>query len=152
MSIKVKLLEDIKAAMKEKKAERLEALRFLNASIKNREIEIRPETITDADILAVVQKMVKQRNDSIDQFKKAGRDDLASKEESELLILKEYLPTQLSESEVKSIVDAAVASVGATSIKDMGKVMKEAQDKAQGRADNKLLSQYVKDKLSAAAQ
>lgn len=149
MGIREKILEDIKTAMKEKKAERLEVLRFLNAAIKNREIEIRPTPIADSEVISVIQKMVKQRTDSIEQYKAAARADLASKEEGELSILKEYLPAQMSETELKSIIDAAVASVGATSMKDMGKVMKEAQEKAQGRADNKLLSQIIKDKLAS---
>lgn len=148
MSIRNQILEDIKVAMKEKQAERLEVLRFLNSAIKNREIEMRPQAISDAEVILVLQKMVKQRTDSIEQYKAAGRADLANKEESEMNILKSYLPAQLSESEIKSLIDAAVASVGATSIKDMGKVMKEAQEKAQGRADNKLLSQFIKDKLA----
>ncbi len=149
MGIREKILEDIKTAMKEKKAERLEVLRFLNAAIKNREIEIRPTPIADSEVISVIQKMVKQRTDSIEQYKAASRVDLATKEEGELGILKEYLPAQMSEAELKSIIEAAVASVGATSMKDMGKVMKEAQEKAQGRADNKLLSQIIKDKLAA---
>lgn len=149
MGIREKILEDIKTAMKEKKAERLEVLRFLNAAIKNREIEIRPTPIADSEVISVIQKMVKQRTDSIEQYKAAARVDLATKEEGELGILKEYLPAQMSETELKSIIDAAVASVGATSMKDMGKVMKEAQEKAQGRADNKLLSQIIKDKLAS---
>ncbi len=148
MTLKEKLLEDIKSAMKSKQAERLEALRFLNAAIKNREIEIRPNAITDQEVMGVIQKLSKQRLDSIEQYKNAGREDLAAKEESELVILKEYLPTPLSDSEVKSLVQEIISKVGATSLKDMGRVMKEAQEQAKGRADGKLLSAIVKEKLS----
>jgi uncharacterized protein YqeY len=148
MSLKERILEDIKVAMKAKNAERLEALRFLNAAIKNREIEIRPTAINDQEVIGVIQKLSKQRLDSIEQYKNAGRNDLATKEESELSILKEYLPTPLSESEVKSLVQEIITKVGATGMKDMGRVMKEAQEKAQGRADGKILSTIVKEKLS----
>jgi uncharacterized protein YqeY len=150
MTLKERLLEDIKVAMKAKNAERLEALRFLNAAIKNREIEIRPNTITDQDVMAVIQKLSKQRLDSIEQYKNANRNDLAAKEESELAILKEYLPTPLSDSEVKNLVQEIITKIGANGMKDMGRVMKEAQEKAQGRVDGKVLSTIVKEKLSSA--
>lgn len=148
MALRERLLEDIKTAMKNKQAERLEVLRFLNAAIKNREIEMRPNPVGDSEVMGVIQKLTKQRTDSIEQYRAANREDLAAKEESELTILKEYLPKQLSEAEVKQLVQDAIAAVGATSIKDMGKVMKDAAERAQGRADNKLLSQYIKEKLS----
>ena len=148
MALKERLLEDIKTAMKSKQAERLEVLRFLNAAIKNREIEMRPNPVTDSEVMGVIQKLTKQRVDSIEQYRAANREDLASKEESELTILKEYLPKQLSEAEVKELVQASITEAGASTIKDMGKVMKLAAEKAQGRADNKLLSQYIKEKLS----
>lgn len=148
MALKERLLEDIKNAMKAKQAERLEVLRFLNAAIKNREIELRPNPVNDSEVMGVIQKLTKQRTDSIEQYRAANREDLASKEESELVILKEYLPKQLSEAEVKELVQSAITEAGASTIKDMGKVMKLASEKAQGRADNKLLSQYIKEKLS----
>ena len=148
MALKERLLEDIKNAMKAKQAERLEVLRFLNAAIKNREIELRPNPVSDSEVMGVIQKLTKQRTDSIEQYRAANREDLASKEESELVILKEYLPKQLSEAEVKELVQSAITEAGASTIKDMGKVMKLASEKAQGRADNKLLSQYIKEKLS----
>ncbi len=148
MALKERLLEDIKVAMKAKQPERLEVLRFLNAAIKNREIELRPNPVSDSEVMVVIQKLTKQRIDSIEQFRAANREDLASKEESELVILKEYLPKQLSEAEVKELVQASITEAGASTIKDMGKVMKLASEKAQGRADNKLLSQYIKEKLS----
>ncbi|MES2770237.1 MAG: GatB/YqeY domain-containing protein [Bdellovibrionota bacterium] len=148
MALKERLLEDIKIAMKAKQPERLEVLRFLNAAIKNREIELRPNPVSDSEVMVVIQKLTKQRIDSIEQFRAANREDLASKEESELVILKEYLPKQLSEAEVKELVQASITEAGASTIKDMGKVMKLAAEKAQGRADNKLLSQYIKEKLS----
>lgn len=148
MALKERLLEDIKVAMKARQAERLEVLRFLNSAIKNREIELRPTPVDDKEIMGVIQKLTKQRTDSIEQYRAANREDLASKEESELLILKEYLPKQLSEAEVKQLVQDAITEAGASTIKDMGKAMKLASEKAQGRADNKLLSQYIKEKLS----
>lgn len=148
MALKERLLEDIKTAMKAKQPERLEVLRFLNAAIKNREIELRPNPVSDSEVMGVIQKLTKQRVDSIEQFRAANREDLAAKEESELVILKEYLPKQLSEAEVKDLVQQSITEAGATTIKDMGKVMKLASEKAQGRADNKLLSQYIKEKLS----
>lgn len=148
MALKERLLEDIKTAMKAKQPERLEVLRFLNAAIKNREIELRPNPVTDSEVMVVIQKLTKQRIDSIEQFRAAAREDLATKEESELAILKEYLPTPLSESDLKKLVQDTITETGATTIKDMGKVMKIAAEKAQGRADNKLLSQYIKEKLS----
>src|SRR5690606_1733374 len=148
MSLREKILEDIKSAMKNKNQVRVDVLRFLNSAIKNKEIEVRPNELSEQDIVSVIQKSVKQRNESIEQYKAASRDDLVQKEESELVILKEYLPQMLSEAELKKIVEEAVASTGATSPKDMGKVMKAAQEKAQGRADNKLLSQLIKEKLS----
>ncbi len=148
MALKERLLEDIKTAMRSKDAKRLEVLRFANAAIKNREIELRPNPVTDNDVLGVFQKLTKQRLDSIEQYRAANREDLATQEEAELQILKGYLPTPLSEAELKSLVQESITSVGATNIKDMGKVMKDAQERAQGRADNKLLSQYIKEKLS----
>lgn len=148
MALKERLLEDIKTAMKSKDAKRLEVLRFANAAIKNREIELRPNPVTDSDVLGVFQKLTKQRIDSIEQYRAANREDLASQEESELAILKEYLPTPLSEAELKALVQESITAMNATTIKDMGKVMKDAQERAQGRADNKLLSQYIKEKLS----
>jgi uncharacterized protein YqeY len=148
MALRERLLEDIKTAMKAKQPERLEVLRFLNSAIKNREIELRPAPVTDSEVMVVIQKLTKQRIDSIEQFRAASREDLATKEESELAILKEYLPTPLSESDLKKLVQDTITETGATTIKDMGKVMKIAAEKAQGRADNKLLSQYIKEKLS----
>jgi len=148
MALKERLLEDIKTAMKSKDAKRLEVLRFVNAAIKNREIELRPNPVTENEVLGVFQKLTKQRVDSIEQYRAANREDLASQEESELAILKEYLPTPLSEAELKALVQESITAMNATTIKDMGKVMKDAQERAQGRADNKLLSQYIKEKLS----
>ncbi|KIZ02116.1 Uncharacterized protein yqeY [Monoraphidium neglectum] len=137
--------------MKAKDTARLDAIRFLNAALKQREIELREgsKALGDDDVISVVQKLAKQRRDSIDSYKQGGRDDLVAKEEAELKLLEGYLPQQLSEDEVKAIVSAAVAEVGATSPKQMGAVMKAVQAKTQGRADNKLVSSLVKAALSS---
>ena len=122
MTLLAKIQEDVKAAMRSKDKERLQTLRLITAAVKQKEVDERIE-IDDAGLLAVLEKMLKQRKDSIEQFDKAGRDDLSSKEKAEVLVIQEYMPEQMSEAEVAAIVDAAVASTGAESMKDMGKVM-----------------------------
>ena len=148
MSLKEKILEDIKAAMKSKEAERLSAIRFLQAAVKNREIELRPNAITDQEILGVIKKMAKQRRDSITEFEKANRNDLADKEKSELAIMEEYLPQQMEAADVTRIVDEVLQAMGATSMKQMGAVIREVMAKTDGRADNKLISDLVRGKLT----
>lgn len=147
MSLKSKILDDLKTAMKNKEADRLAAIRFLQSAIKNKEIDLRPKEITDNDIMDVLKKSVKQRKDSIEQFEKAGRNDLAEKEKFELSILKEYLPEQMSEEKAAEVVEAVIADLGASSMKDMGAVMKEVQVRTAGAADGKMLSGLVKSKL-----
>lgn len=149
MSLKEKILEDIKNAMKAKEADRLSAIRFLQAAVKNKEIELRPHAITDPDILAVVKKLAKQRQDSITEFEKAGRTDLVDKEKFELTVLQEYLPKQLSPDEVKKIVSEVIQSLGAKDIKQMGAVIKEVQARTAGAADGKTISELVKSQLSS---
>ncbi|MEO0335256.1 MAG: GatB/YqeY domain-containing protein [Pseudomonadota bacterium] len=147
MSLKSKILDDLKSAMKNKEADRLSAIRFLQSAIKNKEIDLRPKEITDNDIMDVLKKSAKQRKDSIEQYEKAGRNDLADKEKFELSILEEYLPEQLSEEKAAEVVSAVIADLGASSMKDMGAVMKEVQVRTAGAADGKMLSSLVKAKL-----
>lgn len=147
MSLKEKILDDIKTAMKNKTADRLSAIRFLQAAVKNREIELRPNGITEQDIIAVIKKMAKQRKDSISEFEKAGRTDLVDKEKYELTVLEEYLPQQMSTEQVTLIVDEVIKNQGATQLKQMGGVIKEVMSKTGGQADGKLISDLVKSKL-----
>lgn len=147
MSLREKILEDIKSAMKNKEADRLGAVRFLQAAIKNREIELRPNAITEQDIVGVIKKMAKQRKDSISEFEKAGRNDLVDKEKFELKVLEEYLPQQMSEEQVAGVVSEVIAAMGANSVKQMGAVMKEVIAKTGGLADGKMISELVKSKL-----
>eukprot|EP00775_Hariotina_reticulata_P007113 gene7113-7327_t len=146
----VRLKEDMKVAMKAKDTQRLEAIRFLNAAIKQREIELRESSkqVTDGEVLSVIQKMAKQRKDSIEQYTAGGRQDLADKEQQELAVLESYLPAQLSREQVEVVVQAVVAEMGASSVKEMGKVMKAVQEKVAGQADNKTVSELVKAALT----
>jgi uncharacterized protein YqeY len=149
MSLREKVLEDIKDAMKTKQADRLSAIRMLQAAIKNREIELRPNAINEQDVLGVVRKLAKQRKDSISEFEKAGRQDLADKEKFELGVLEAYLPAQMSADQVTKLVDEVIQATGANSIKQMGAVVKEVMAKAGGMADGKTISDLVKSKLQA---
>ncbi len=148
MALKDEILGGIKEAMKAKDQIRLTTLRMLQSSIKNKEIEIRPKEIEDDEVLSVINKLVKQRKESIQQYQDAGRQDLADKEAQEASILEKYLPEQLSEEKVTAIVDEVIAELQAESPKQMGQVMKEVMNKTQGQADNKLISQIVKSRLS----
>lgn len=147
MSLKEQILADIKEAMKNKEADRLSAIRFLQSAVKNKEIELRPKTIEDQDILGVIKKLAKQRKESIEQYENAGRTDLADKEKFELSVLETYLPEQLSREQVEKVVDEVIQKLGASSMKDMGAVMKEVQARTAGQADGKMLSEVVKSKL-----
>ena len=149
MSLREKVLEDIKEAMKTKQAERLSAIRMLQAAIKNREIELRPNPINEQEVQGVVRKLAKQRIDSIAEFEKAGRQDLADKEKFELGVLEAYLPAQMSAEQVAKLVDEVIQATGANSIKQMGAVVKEVMAKAGGMADGKTISDLVKSKLQA---
>lgn len=148
MSLKQKILDDIKGAMKNKNTDVLSTLRFLNAQIKNKEIEMRPNEITDEDVIAVIKKSVKQRQDSIEQYEKAGRTELADNEKTELKILETYLPAMMSEEQIAVIVKEAITATGASSMKDMGGVMNYVREKTKGSADNRIVSQLVKSSLS----
>ena len=122
-------------------------VRFLQAAIKNKEIELRPNPISPDDVLGVLKKMVKQRKESIEQYQGAGRKDLVDKESAELKILEIYLPAQLSKDQIEKIVGETIAEIKATSIKDMGSVMKAVMAKTAGAADNKIVSEAIKAKL-----
>lgn len=148
MEIREKIMSDMKSAMREKDQVKLDAIRFLQAAIKNREIEVRPEAITADDILAVLKKLVKQRRESIEQYQAANRQDLVDKEASELKVIEAYLPAQMSKEQIEAVVVQVIAETKASSIKDMGAVMKAVVAKTAGSADNKLVSEIIKSKLS----
>lgn len=148
MGLKEQILGDMKEAMKAKEVERLSVIRMLQAAVKNREIELRPNEISEPEVLAVVRKLAKQRKDSITEFEKAARQDLADKEKSELKILETYLPAQMSPEQITAIVDEVIKAQNATSQKQMGAVVKEVMAKANGMADGKTISDLVRSKLA----
>lgn len=146
-SLQERITNAWKEALKAGATERRDTLSGLRAAIKNQEIETRA-TLSDEAVQAVVNKEAKRRREAITEYQKAGRDDLAAREQSELDILSDYLPSQLSDEELRSLVAATVASVGASSPKDMGAVMKALQPQIAGKADGKLASNMVKEALS----
>ena len=146
MTLKDRVTEDMKAAMRAKDAARLSAVRLLLAAMKQKEVDERVE-LTDADVLGIIDKMVKQRRESIAQYEKAARQDLADQEKFEIGVLSAYLPQQMSEAEVAQAVAAALAESGASGVKDMGKVMALLKPKLAGRADMGKVSGLVKAKL-----
>jgi len=146
MTLKERIGEDMKAAMRAKDAARLSAVRLLLAAMKQKEVDERLE-LTDADVLGVIEKMVKQRRESIAQYEKAARQDLADQEKFEIGVLQAYLPQQLGEAEVAQAVAAALAEAGAASVKDMGKVMALLKPRLAGRADMGKVSALVRAKL-----
>ena len=139
-------MQDVKDAMRAKDKPRLATLRLITAAIKQQEIDERIE-LDDTQVLALLDKMCKQRRESISQFEKAGRDDLIAQEVSELELIQTYLPEQLGEDEIIALIDAAMAATGAASIKDMGKVMGQLKPKLHGRADMGAVSAMIKAKL-----
>ena len=147
MALREQVNEDIKAAMKAREAERLATLRLLSAALKQREVDERV-TLDDAGVIGVIEKMLKQRRDSIAQFEAAGRQELADKEKAEMAVLEAYLPAQLSDAEIDAVVAEAVASAGAASAADMGKVMAIVKPKLAGRADMGKVSARVRAKLA----
>jgi uncharacterized protein YqeY len=149
MSLKTKVTEDMKAAMRAKDAPRLGAIRLLLAAMKQREVDERIE-LTDADVLAIIEKMLKQRRDSVTQYEAGGRQDLADVEKFEIGVLSGYMPQQLTEAEIAGEVASAMASTGAKAMPDMGKVMAVLKPKLAGRADMAKVSALVKGKLSGA--
>ena len=147
MSLKSQLTEDMKTAMKSGQKDRLALIRLINAAIKQKEVDERVE-MTDPLVLAVLEKMVKQRRDSITQFDAAGRDDLAKVERYELGVIEAYLPAKLDEAAIQAAIDAAIASTGAAGPADMGKVMGVLKPQLAGQADMGLVSQLLKKTLA----
>lgn len=146
MTLADQIQQDLRQAMKGKEAVRLVALRMLLAAIKNREIEER-HALADDVVLKVVSTLIKQREESIALYRQGGREELAAKEEAEIVYLRAYLPQQMSSTELEHMIDAAIAETGATSNRDMGKVMKIVVPKIAGRADGKIVSDLVRKKL-----
>ena len=153
MSLKARITDDMKAAMRAKDAARLGTIRLLLAAIKQREVDERTElddtALGDPIISSIVEKLIKQRKDSISQFQAAGRDDLVAAEQAELVVLQAYLPEQLSQAEVEAAVIAAIAESGASGVKDMGKVMGLLKSRLAGRADMGQVSALIKARLAA---
>jgi len=147
MSLKARITDDMKTAMRAKEAARLGTIRLLLAAIKQREVDERIE-LDDAAVSSIVEKLIKQRKDSISQFQVAGRDDLVAAEQAELVVLQAYLPEQLSAAEVEAAVAAAIAESGASSAKDMGKVMGLLKPRLAGRADMGQVSALIKTRLA----
>jgi uncharacterized protein YqeY len=146
-ALKTRITEDMKTAMRAKDKERLGTIRLILAAIKQKEVDERID-LDDSQVLAVLDKMVKQRRDSIAQFSEANRQDLADKETAELGIIQEYMPAALAEAEVLAIIDEVISATGAASPKDMGKVMGALKPRLQGRADMGAVSGLVKTRLS----
>ena len=146
MSLKQKLQEDLKSSMKNKDAIKKSVITLIRSSIKQYEVDNRVE-LQDDEIVDLIAKQLKQTRDSREEFVKAGRDDLVSKAEAEIEVLKEYLPQQLSEEELNEIVISTISEVGATSMKDMKKIMTSIMPKVKGRADGKLINELVKKNL-----
>jgi len=149
MTLKAQISEDMKSTMKAGDKDRLKVLRLMLAAIQQIEVDKRIE-LDDSAVLSVLDKMVKQRRDSISQFKNGGREDLADIELAEIAVLKTYLPEQLGEAELDKIIDEAIKDSGAESIRDMGNVMGQVKAKAAGRADMGAVSAKVKERLGAA--
>jgi uncharacterized protein len=147
MTLKERITEDMKSAMRAGEKDRLGVVRLILAAIKQREVDERI-TLDDTQVLAVLEKMAKQRKESITQFESGGRADLVAKENAELVIVQSYLPAQLSESELDALIAEAMATTGASTIKDMGKVMGIVKSKAAGRADMAAVGARIKQKLS----
>ena len=148
MSLKGQITEDMKSAMKAGEKDRLKVVRLIRAAIKQIEVDTREE-LDDAAVLAVLTKMVKQRRDSVEQFEKGDREDLAAIERAEIVVLNGYLPEQLSAEALAAMVDEVIQATGAEGIRDMGKVMGQIKAKASGRADMGAVSATVKERLNA---
>lgn len=147
MTLEEKILNDFNQARKNRDEIRASTLSFLRAQMKNLAIEKRKDSLDDGEVLSVIKKLVKQREDSIEQFKKGKRDDLADKETKEKGVLTAYLPQALSQGELKKVVDDVIKELGVSDLKGMGNVMKEVSARTQGRADNKMLSEIVRQAL-----
>ena len=147
MALKDRINDDMKAAMRGRESARLGAIRLLHAAIRQREIDERV-TLDDAQVLAIVDKLIKQRRDSVSQFEQAGRTDLVDKEKAEIEVLAAYLPAQADADQVAAVVDQAIATIGAAGPADMGKVMAVLKPQLAGQADMGLVSQLLKKKLA----
>jgi len=147
MPLKDRITEDMKNAMRAGEKERLATIRLILSAVKQREVDERI-VLDDSQVLAAIEKMIKQRKEAITQFEAGGRADLVAKETAEIAILQTYLPAQMSDAEIDALIGEAIASTGAASIKDMGKVMGAVKAKAQGRADMGAVSARIKQKLS----
>lgn len=147
MSLKEKIENDLKEAMKAKESLKVSCLRLIKAAVKNKEIDVRG-ALDDAQITSILSTLAKQRKESIEQFKKGGRDDLVKQEEAGLAILNSYLPKQMSEKEIEEIIVKTIAEVGAKDIKEAGKVMKAVMPKVAGKADGKIVNAIVLKKLN----
>ena len=148
MSLKERINEDMKAAMRARETERLATIRMIQAAIKQREVDERI-TLDDSQVLAVIEKMIKMRRESVVQFQSGGRADLVAKENAEIALLQGYMPSQLSESELDALITKAISESGASSIKDIGKAMALIKQQAQGRADMGTVSAKLKAKLAS---
>ena len=148
MALRDRINDDVKSAMRTGDAPRRDALRLLTAALKQKEVDER-KTLTDPDVIGIIDKMVKQRRDSIAQFKQGGRDDLVEKEQFEISVLEQYMPQGLSEAEIEAAIGVAISETGAKAPADMGKVMGVLKSKLAGRADMSKVSARVKAKLAA---
>jgi uncharacterized protein YqeY len=147
VALKESIMADMQSAMREKDSTRLNAIRLLRAALQRREIDER-ETLDDEGVLGIIQKMIKQSRDAITQFESGQRNDLVEKELSLILVLQQYLPQQLDETAITESVDAAISELGASGLRDMGKVMGQLKAQLQGRADMGQVSTLVKEKLA----
>jgi uncharacterized protein YqeY len=147
MELKQRIQDDMKTAMRAKEKQRLAVIRLIQAAIKQKEVDERIE-LDDAQVIVVLDKMLKQRRDSIEQYEKAQRQYLADQEQFEVSIIQDYLPQQLTEAELNDMISSVIAETGAESVKDLGKVMGVIKPKVQGRADMKIVSQQIKQRLS----
>ncbi len=148
MGLRDQIMTDIKDAMRAKDSAKLNALRMVQSAFKNREIELRPEAMSEDEHISVLKKLAKQRRESIEQYAAANRQDLVDGETAELKLLETYLPAQLSREQVEKVVGEVMTALNASSVKDMGAVMKEVQARTAGTADNKIVSEVVKAKLA----
>lgn len=146
-SLKDIIAADMKDAMKSKQMDKLNALRMVQSAFKNREIELRPNPITEDDYLNILKKLVKQRKESIEQFQLAKRQDLVDAESKELSLLETYMPAQMDRGQIEALVKKVIADLGAKTVKEMGSVMKEVIARSGGTADNKIVSELVKATL-----
>ena len=148
MSLKTRILEDVKSALRAQERERLGVLRLITAAMKQKEVDERIE-LDDEQVLGVLEKMIKQRRESLEQFEKAAREDLAARERYELEVIQSYMPAPLSEADLAALIQSTIQQLGASSVRDMGVVMNALRGQVQGRADMKAVSLAVKARLGA---